>query len=232
MLQLSGPQATAVPGLLARAKDANAPLSMLRDAHAARLAAGLGFATRASAPQGADVPVLRSLAIDGWVRAFLDRAPGGTVVELGVGLNTRFERVDRGQHHAVEIDLPDIVALRRSRLPQRARRVHLDAVAHQSHWHGAVAGFPAPYCFVLEAVVAYVPPEGVAALLTAIVAKFPRAQVLVDVPRAWPDVFASWTQFGMRLVEVTRFLDRSTCGTCPFSSAAFRVACFETLLSR
>ncbi|MEM1063601.1 MAG: class I SAM-dependent methyltransferase, partial [Planctomycetota bacterium] len=33
--------------------------------------------------------VLRTLKFDAWTRAFLDEHPDGTVVEAGVGLNTR-----------------------------------------------------------------------------------------------------------------------------------------------
>jgi O-methyltransferase involved in polyketide biosynthesis len=48
---------------------------------------------------GGVVTVLRTVIFDGWVRAFLAEHPAGTVVELGTGLNTRFDRVDNGQVH-------------------------------------------------------------------------------------------------------------------------------------
>jgi O-methyltransferase involved in polyketide biosynthesis len=40
--------------------------------------------------------VVRSAILDGWVRSFMTRHPAGTVVELGTGLNTRFDRLDNG----------------------------------------------------------------------------------------------------------------------------------------
>jgi O-methyltransferase involved in polyketide biosynthesis len=40
---------------------------------------------------------LRTAGFDEWVKGFLSRHPEGTVVEIGAGLNTRFEtRGDRG----------------------------------------------------------------------------------------------------------------------------------------
>jgi O-methyltransferase involved in polyketide biosynthesis len=42
------------------------------------------------------VTVLRTVLLDAWVRTFLARNPAGTVVEIGTGLNSRFERVDNG----------------------------------------------------------------------------------------------------------------------------------------
>ena len=35
------------------------------------------------------------------------------MVELGTGLNTRFERTDNGTAHWIDLDLPDTIALRR-----------------------------------------------------------------------------------------------------------------------
>jgi O-methyltransferase involved in polyketide biosynthesis len=34
--------------------------------------------------------------LDGWVRRFIAQHPTATVVELGTGLNTRFDRLDNG----------------------------------------------------------------------------------------------------------------------------------------
>ena len=57
--------------------------------------------------------VMRTAILDAWVRAFLAGHPAGTVVEIGTGLNTRFERVDNGQAHWIDLDLPDVIELRR-----------------------------------------------------------------------------------------------------------------------
>lgn len=39
---------------------------------------------------------LRGMILDNWVRSYLKEHPCGSVVEIGAGLNTRFERVDNG----------------------------------------------------------------------------------------------------------------------------------------
>jgi O-methyltransferase involved in polyketide biosynthesis len=38
------------------------------------------------------VIILRTAIFDMWVRSFVAAHPNGTVVEIGTGLNTRFER--------------------------------------------------------------------------------------------------------------------------------------------
>lgn len=51
--------------------------------------------------------MLRTVILDTWVRDFLAGHPAGTVVDIGTGLNSRFERVDNGQVHWIDLDLPD-----------------------------------------------------------------------------------------------------------------------------
>ena len=50
---------------------------------------------------------IRTCMFDEEVAAFLEQHPDGTVVEIGVGLNTRHERLDNGRAHWIEFDLPD-----------------------------------------------------------------------------------------------------------------------------
>src|SRR5688500_4885880 len=57
--------------------------------------------------------VLRTRIFDRWLTRWLDAHPTGTVVEIGAGLNTRFERVDNGTARWIELDLPEVVELRR-----------------------------------------------------------------------------------------------------------------------
>lgn len=41
--------------------------------------------------------MLRTVLFDRWVADFLAAHPDGTVVEIGTGLNTRYERLDNGR---------------------------------------------------------------------------------------------------------------------------------------
>ncbi len=54
---------------------------------------------------------LRGLIFDNWVRQFLEQNPQATVIEIGAGRNTRFERIDHGrQVYWFDLDLPDVIA--------------------------------------------------------------------------------------------------------------------------
>jgi len=123
---------------------------------------------------------LRTAMFDEWVKGFLGRHPEGTVVEIGAGLNTRFERLDNGTLHWFDLDLPDTVELRRKFFTDSARRVTLAASVVDPGWMAAVRESPGPYCFVAEAVFIYLTEPEVKAALAQIAANFPRLSIAFD----------------------------------------------------
>ncbi|MYX34603.1 MULTISPECIES: class I SAM-dependent methyltransferase [unclassified Streptomyces] len=157
-------------------------------------------------------PVFRGVVLDEWVREFLEEHPSGTVVEIGVGLNTRYERLDNGAATWVEIDLPDVIALRRELFAEHDRRRMAAGSATEPDWAAAVAAAPGPYVFVFEAVLIYLSEDGARSAVDVIRDRFPGSVLLMDTvgsaearrPRAvnvgWscddPGELAAW---GLRL---------------------------------
>lgn len=125
--------------------------------------------------------VLRGLLYDRWVGDFLKRHPGGTVVELGAGLSTRFERIDNGSARWVDVDLPDAIALRRRHFATAPRRTLVAASVLDADWPDAVArAAPGPYYFVSEGMLMYLDEEDVRGLLTRIANDFGPCEVALD----------------------------------------------------
>ncbi len=67
------------------------------------------------------VTMMRARQFDSFARAFLAKNPGGLVVDLGCGLDTRFDRLDDGQMAWLGVDLPEVIELRRKYLPDSGR---------------------------------------------------------------------------------------------------------------
>jgi O-methyltransferase involved in polyketide biosynthesis len=124
--------------------------------------------------------ILRTAMFDEWVKDFLSRHPEGTVVEIGAGLNTRFERLDNGTLHWFDLDLPDAVELRRRFFIDSGRRVTLAGSIVDPAWIAAVRRSPGPYCFVAETVFVYLTEQEVKAALAQIAANFPGASIAFD----------------------------------------------------
>ena len=123
---------------------------------------------------------LRSALFDVWVRDFLRRHPEGTVVEIGAGLNTRFERLDNGTVHWYDLDLPDIVELRRCFFSDSHRRVTLAASVLDPGWIETVRRSPGPYLLVAETVFVYLEEAQVKTGLAQIARGLPEARVALD----------------------------------------------------
>ena len=101
-------------------------------------------------------------------------------MELGTGLNTRFERVDNGQVHWFDLDLPDTIDLRRNFFADTERRRMIAASVLDEDWLPVVARSRGPYFFVAEGVLVYLPEDQVMAMLARIAERFPGALIALD----------------------------------------------------
>jgi len=102
------------------------------------------------------------------------------VVEIGTGLNTRFERLDNGRVRWFDLDLPDVIELRRKFFTDTARRTTLAASVLDSNWIEIVRQSPGPYFLVAETVFIYLEESHVKAAIEQIVRNFPRAGIAFD----------------------------------------------------
>ena len=179
--QLGAVQETLFIPLAARARESRRKRPVLRDPKAAELIASIDFdAAKYDSGFGGPVMVLRTAIYDFWVRQFLAEHPAGTVVELGTGLNTRFDRVDNGQVHWIDLDLPDAIELRGRFFTDTSRRRMVASSVLSEEWLPAVAGSPGPYFFVTEGVLVYLPEQAVMETLARIAARFPGARLALD----------------------------------------------------
>jgi O-methyltransferase involved in polyketide biosynthesis len=129
--------------------------------------------------------VIRTRIFDHWVTEWLTTRPGGTLVELGSGLNTRFERVDDGHVHWIDLDLPDVIALRRRFFDDTERRRTIAASITEPSWIEAVHDSAPPWFFAIEAVLCFLPEAEVRRALGHIVEHFPNAIIAFDTWGQW-----------------------------------------------
>jgi O-methyltransferase involved in polyketide biosynthesis len=179
--RLGAVQETLFVPLAARARETQRKHAVLRDPRAVEMVRSIDYdAAKYGRGAGGFVTVLRTAIIDFWVRGFLAAHPAATVVELGTGLNTRFERVDNGQVHWFDLDLPDTIELRRTFFTDTERCRMLAASVLDEDWLPVVAQSRGPYFFVADGVLAYLPEDQVTATLARIAARFPDALIALD----------------------------------------------------
>jgi O-methyltransferase involved in polyketide biosynthesis len=180
-VRLGSVQETLFIPLAARARETQGKHPVLRDPKAVEMVRSIDYdAAKYGQGAGGFVTVLRTAIIDFWVRSFLAAHPAATVVELGTGLNTRFERVDNGQVHWFDLDLPDTIELRRNFFADTERRRMIAASALDEDWLPVVARSRGPYFFVADGVLVYLPEDQVMAMLVRIEERFPGALIALD----------------------------------------------------
>ncbi|MEM6639396.1 MAG: class I SAM-dependent methyltransferase [Pseudomonadota bacterium] len=244
-VQLGPVQETLLIPLYGRALESRSSQPLLHDPLAAKIVDRLDydFAKWDKAPslRGA---CIRTIMYDRLVKTWLTAHPSGTVVELGCGLNTRFDRVDNGSVRWFDLDLPDAMALRREFIEDAPRCEMIAASALDTDWHDQVAASPGPYLFISEAVLIYVDEDDVRRAITGLVERFRPATFILDTTNAqmvdtqdkhdamkhltqasyfrWkcddPAVITEWAR-GMALTESQTFADAGdeVIATLPFA---------------
>ncbi len=136
------------------------------------------FATAKNSQIGA---CLRGMIFDNWTRTYLQQYPQGSVVEIGAGLNTRFERVDNGQVRWFDLDLPDVMALRQRFFTETERRHFITASCLDTDWFERVKAAGTKTCmFLAEGVLMFLSEQQVQQLFANLLQAFPGSWFAFD----------------------------------------------------
>lgn len=181
-VRLGAVQQTLMIPLYGRAVETRKRRPLLSDPRAVELVESIDydFAQMKAFKGGARGAVVRTSVFDVWAQRFLAEHPGGTVVEIGTGLNTRFERLDNGSVRWFDLDLPDVIELRRRFFADTDRRRMIAASALDPAWVEEVRASPGPYLFLAEAVLLYFEPAQAAQAIQLIAENFPGAWLALD----------------------------------------------------
>jgi O-methyltransferase involved in polyketide biosynthesis len=194
MSQKISPSLTGIPETLLitlyqRAKESQRPDAMLKDDKAVEIVRKLDFDFSHIKLQKHDILglVLRVREFDRFVRDFLMAHPDGVVVHIGCGLDTRFERVDNGRVEWYDLDLPEVIALRRELIREEGGRYHLlDCSVFDETWIEKVSALrPRPFLFIGEGVFPYFEAEQIKSLVLKLKATFPGAELVFDAHTPW-----------------------------------------------
>ena len=181
--KLTESQETLLIALWARATEAGHPEPILRDDRAVELFESIDYPFEKFVEGNTRYIgfCIRAAIFDRLVRRFLEEHPSGTVVEIGAGLDTRFDRLDNGTVRWFDLDLPDAMEVRRGLIEETPRRKFLGTSVVEPEWLDELADVdPSEVLFIAEGVLYFVPGEEVSALFTRLADRFPGAKVLFD----------------------------------------------------
>ena len=78
--------------------------------------------------------VTRSILLEEIIKQFVQKHPRATIVDIGCGLDTLFERVDNGTIRWYDLDLPDTMELRKKFFEEGARRTFIVSSFLEADW--------------------------------------------------------------------------------------------------
>jgi O-methyltransferase involved in polyketide biosynthesis len=106
-----------------RAREARRENAILRDEQAEGIVGAVDYDFSHLKGEGFEhiTPLMRAAEFDRCTRIFLSAHPNAVVVDIGCGLDTRFKRVDNGLVNWTDLDLPEVIQIRKRLLPEMPR---------------------------------------------------------------------------------------------------------------
>ena len=125
---------------------------------------------------------VRAANFDNELKEFLSDHPDATVVSIGSGLDTTFFRVDNGRLKWYDLDLPEIIELRKKYIKQDVRAVQIAKSCFDFSWADEIEYKPeGEVIFIVGGVFYYFSEEQVNNLVRKIAESFPRARMIFDI---------------------------------------------------
>jgi O-methyltransferase involved in polyketide biosynthesis len=174
--------------LYCRAEESHQPQPILRDDKAVRMVRQINYDFSKFDGQKLQVvtAAMRAREFDRAAKEFLAIHPTGVVVNLGCGLDARSERADNGEARWLDLDFPEVIAVRRQFFSESERHRMLAASALGEEWLAEVGGLaPGPFLFLAEGVFMYLTAAEVRALVLKLQAHFPGARLCFDACSTW-----------------------------------------------
>ena len=184
LVNLDGVSETLLIPLYVRALETQRPDAMLKDEKAVAMVRQINYDFSRIKMQGHDNlgVILRLREFDRFARDFLAGHPESAVVHIGCGLDSRFERVDNGCVEWYDLDLPDVIDLRRKFIREESGRYHLlSCSAFDFVWMETVSKHrPRSFLFIAEGVFPYFEEVQIKSLVLKIRDTFPGAELVCD----------------------------------------------------
>lgn len=125
---------------------------------------------------------VRAALIDKEVRNFLVTNPDGVVVQLGAGLDGRYQRLGCPDvTHWFDLDLKEVIGLRRKLIPETERNTYLDLSMFDYQWIDRVKSYGKSVLILVEGVLMYFEPAVVRDFFQTVCERFDEATLVFDM---------------------------------------------------
>jgi methyltransferase (TIGR00027 family) len=125
---------------------------------------------------------LRAKKYDEYASSFLAENPNGIIVNIGCGMDSRFQRVDNGTMICFDLDLPEVIEFKRRFYTETDRYQLIAASVFDDAWMDRVAKIgKRPVLFMAEGVFMYLDGKNVKDLILKLQSRFPGSELVCEV---------------------------------------------------
>jgi methyltransferase (TIGR00027 family) len=125
---------------------------------------------------------LRAKKYDEYVNSFLKENPDGILVNIGCGMDSRFNRIDNGRVTCFDLDLPEMIEFKRQFYDETDRYHFIAASVFEYAWMDQVAKIgKRPILFMAEGVFMYLDGQKVKDLILKLQSRFPGSELVCEV---------------------------------------------------
>ena len=170
--------------LLAKAKDSMSSAPIIRDSKSLEIAEQLEIDKKRF--EGGTISdhgiIVRTEVLDNELRQLQREYKKLTIINLGAGLDTRISRMDNQQLRWYELDLPEVISLRRKFFNENERVTFIaKSVLDESWINDIVVEEDCAVVVIAEGLLMYFTESEVRQIFTLLSKSFPKAHMLFDV---------------------------------------------------
>ena len=126
--------------------------------------------------------VARAKHFDDKIKAYISEHPCASVVNIGAGLDTTFYRVDNGLIHWYDLDLPDVIEIRRQLIPETDRTICIAKSFLDPSWCKDVKTAEEGVFMVAGGVLLYFEETQVKQFFSLLADNLPDSEIVFDAP--------------------------------------------------
>ena len=183
--KLTGVPETLLVPLWARAIETKHPDPIVKDEKAVQIMDQIDYdfsKFKNQEPTQVSVAV-RTEILDNATNAFIDKYPTATIINIGCGLDTRFLRVDNGQIIWYDLDLPEVISIRKQFFSESGRHKMIAKSVFDYSWIDDINANE-HILIIAEGILMYLTEQEVKDIMSKLADAFKEAEMLLETTPA------------------------------------------------